>query len=63
MVSRFDYVVYSPAARDAMEAIKAKAKELEALYDAIPANRERAVALTQLEDSVMWAGKAVRELK
>lgn len=54
--------------KDLHDAIKAKAEELEALYDQIgnrpahpdrttPFGRYKALALTSLEESVMWAVK------
>lgn len=41
------------------DAIKAKAAELEALYSLAPQGRETSLALTKLEESVMWAVKAI----
>jgi hypothetical protein len=38
--------------------IKAKAQELERLYSVLPGGRELSLALTKLEESVMWAIKA-----
>jgi hypothetical protein len=41
-------------------ALRAKAKELAALYlDLVPASRERSVALTDLETSLMWANAGI----
>jgi hypothetical protein len=37
--------------------IKAKAEELEALYDAVNKGRYHALAITSLEQSVMWIVK------
>lgn len=39
------------------DAIKAKAEELEQLYDRVKGGRYRALALTALEESVMWVVK------
>jgi hypothetical protein len=41
------------------DAIKTAAETLERLYDQIPQGRYQALALTALEESVMWAVKAV----
>lgn len=41
-------------------ALRAKAKELAALYlELVPESRERSVALTELEASVFWANAAI----
>jgi hypothetical protein len=37
--------------------IKAKAEELEALYEAVNKGRYHAIAITSLEESVMWIVK------
>ena len=39
------------------DSIKTKAAELETLIDSLPAGRYRALAMTALEESVMWAVK------
>ena len=41
------------------DAIKAAAAMLEALYDKIPANQYQSLAMTALEQSVMWAVKSL----
>lgn len=42
------------------EAIMAKAKELAVLIDTLcPNSREKAIAMTELETSVMWANAAI----
>lgn len=42
------------------EAIREKAKELAYLIDEVcPESREKSVAMTQLEDSVMWANASI----
>ena len=64
MASRFDYTEFSPKARDANQRITELAKMLEtAIEEDLPSIRERAVALTKLEESVMWARKAMRDVK
>jgi len=45
--------------KDQMAAIKAKAAELEALYDKTTRGRYQALAMTDLESSVMWAVKEI----
>lgn len=41
----------------AHDAIKAKAEQLESLIEALPSGRYKALALTDLESSIMWAVK------
>lgn len=36
------------------DAIKAKAVELEALFEQVPAGRYKALSMTALEEAVMW---------
>lgn len=54
---------YHPPKDDQPEryvAIRAKAKELATLYaELVPSSRELAVALTNLEQSVMWANAGI----
>jgi len=42
-----------------IDQIKAKAAELESLFKVIPAGRYTSLAMTGLEESVMWAVKAL----
>ncbi len=41
--------------------IKAKAEELERLYDKVPTGRYRSLAMTALEESVMWIVKGATD--
>jgi hypothetical protein len=42
------------------QAIREKAKELAYLInDTVPDSRERSIAMTQLEDTVMWANAGI----
>lgn len=54
---------YHPARGDQVERygiIRAKAKELALLIaDCAPISREQSLALTSLEDAVMWANAAI----
>ena len=61
--SRFDYVEYSENAKQLNATLTGCAKLLETQIMAMPASRERALALTDLESSVSWARKALREVK
>ena len=42
-----------------MDALKDKAFEVHKIIKSVPAGREQALALTNLEQSVMWAVKAI----
>lgn len=61
--SRFDYTEFSNHAQMWNEDMTATAKNLESQIEKLPAGREKALALTKLEESVMWARKALREVK
>lgn len=39
--------------------IKGTAADLEALIETVPAGREKALAMTKLEEAIMWAIKAL----
>jgi hypothetical protein len=61
MTNRFrpQYRELTSAEQKLIEAIKTKAEELEHLYLMVPDSRYRSLALTALEESVMWAVKEV----
>ena len=42
-----------------LDQIKGKASELELLYNQVTPSRELSLGMTKLEESVMWAVKAV----
>lgn len=58
-LSRFrpQYRALSDDEKALHDAIKAKAVELEALFDQVPDGRYKALAMTDLEKSVMWIVK------
>ncbi len=58
-VSRFRprYRALTDAEKALHDAIKAKAAELEALFEQVNPGRYRALGLTALEESVMWTVK------
>lgn len=60
-VSRFrpTYRALTPAEKTLHDAIKAKAEELEYLFGKVPPGRYPALAMTALEESVMWAVKGL----
>lgn len=58
-VSRFRprYRALTEAERDLHDRIKSRAAELETLFEQVKPGRYRALALTALEESVMWVVK------
>jgi hypothetical protein len=61
MASRFRpvYRTLTSEEKALIDAIKLKAEELDGLYDRLKEGRYRALAMTSLEESVMWAVKEV----
>ena len=58
-VSRFRpvYRALTPDEKALHDALKAKATELEALFEQVKPGRYRALSLTALEESIMWVVK------
>lgn len=61
MANRFDYVKYDKMAEDQQAAAKFACQALEAIIDKLNSPRAKALALTNLEQTYMWVGKAVRD--
>jgi hypothetical protein len=58
--NNFTYHAPKPGQQERYVAIRAKAKELALLIvNTTPASREQSLAITQLEDSVMWANASI----
>lgn len=58
--NNFRYHPPKPGQPEKYESLRAKAKELAVLMDELcPSSREKSVALTELETSVMWANAAI----
>lgn len=56
----FQYHAPKGTQQDRYVAIRAKAKELAALIqDSTPSSREQSVALTNVQQAVMWANAAI----
>lgn len=51
------YRVLSQAEQERIDLIKEQAASLCATIESLPESRERAIAITKLEESVMWAVK------
>jgi hypothetical protein len=60
-MSRFDYIAYDDEAKELQVEFKALFSKVEAQIDAFPNGRAKALALTALEESYMWVGKAIRD--
>lgn len=60
-VSRFrpTYRALTDDEKGLHDRIKSKAVELEALFDSVKAGRYHSLALTSLEESIMWIVKAL----
>jgi hypothetical protein len=56
---RTQYRNLSPEEQTLVKLVKETAEQLELLYASLPAPREASLALTKLEESVMWAVKGV----
>lgn len=58
--NNFKYHALKDGQAEKYEAIRAKAKELAYLIDEVcPNSREKSIAVTSLEDSVMWANASI----
>jgi hypothetical protein len=60
-MSRFDYIAYDDEAKELQSEFKALFAKVEFQIDAFPPGRAKALALTALEESYMWVGKAIRD--
>lgn len=58
---RFTYVDYDAHSMEKSLAIRDALREVEALLMRLPESRPRSLALTKLEEALMWAGKAIRD--
>jgi len=57
---RFTYHTPKPGQPEKYTAIRAKAKELaEMIVELVPESREQSLALTNLEQAVMWANAGI----
>jgi hypothetical protein len=51
----------TPQEQELIDQLHGQAQDLQDIMDILPANRERDVAMTRLEEAVMWAMKSVIE--
>lgn len=61
MSRRFDYVKYDVQATKQMENYKSVCQNLETMIEDLVDGRAKALALTHLEITYMWIGKALRD--
>jgi hypothetical protein len=60
-MSRFEFIQYDETALKLSRAFKFTFQQLEIQFEELPDNRSRALAMTMLENSHMWVGRAIRE--
>lgn len=61
MSKRFDYVAYDETAVEQSKQAKHQCLVMEAFIEGISAGRAQALALTKLEETYAWIGKAIRD--
>lgn len=59
MLDTYETHIMTPEALELSNAIRQKASELDELINKMPISRGRSLSLTKLEESVMWANKAL----
>lgn len=59
--TRFDWVIFDEPRQQLQGIIKDRYKRVEIALDALAAGRAKSLALTKLEESFMWVGKALRD--
>lgn len=60
-LDRFQYVDYDTASLAQDSALKRAGYSLLGVIETFEASRERSLAITKLEEAIMWAGKAIRQ--
>lgn len=60
-MSRFDYVKYDETSQVVQDHLKKLFTELDGILDLLPDGRAKALCVTKLEESYMWAGKSLRD--
>lgn len=61
MSRRFDYVKYDEQATKAQETAKQLCLDIETFIESLDEGRAKSLALTHLEITYMWIGKALRD--
>lgn len=60
MQTRFDYVAWDDKAQNYCDALKSLCLTIEASINPMIDSREKSMAITKLEETFMWIGKAIR---
>lgn len=60
-MNRFDYIAYDDVSKEQQAKVKDAVQTLECLLLSIDQGRAISLALTKLEETYMWAGKAIRD--
>lgn len=58
---RFNYVKYDECSVQQQEAAKAMCEQMETFINSLGAGIPQSLALTALEETYMWIGKAIRD--
>ena len=63
MPKRFEYTEFDAEQQKVHDRIREACELVELALEPLESSREKSLALTKLEESYMWAGKAVRDLE
>lgn len=58
--SRFDYVAWDEESQNICNTLKVQCQTVEAELIHLSESREKSMAITKLEETFMWIGKAIR---
>lgn len=58
---RFDYVEYDDVSKGDQNLAKALVSRLEVFISGLGSGRSQSMAMTKLEETYMWIGKAIRD--
>lgn len=61
MLNRFANIQYDSVSAEQADKARELCQNLEFLIDGLGAGRSQALAMTHLEESYMWIGKAIKE--
>lgn len=61
MSGRFDYIKYDDASAELQAEFKNECEVLERMLGSLADGRNKALAVTKLEEFYMWVGKAIRD--
>lgn len=60
-MNRFDYVKYDEKSTAIQGAVKEAFVRMEEMINLFPEGRNKALAMTKLEECYMWCGKSIRD--